>query len=121
MRDLVTWATAGSSAGTPEAGDDCRCHCEESAASNSSSDGKRHEVFALMRASELELEAADSSESTSATIASKEFQGEFTEYGVRLDSGVLIRVRRRAANGLSEGQRVKVRARNNSEVIVFLN
>ncbi|MCH8910908.1 MAG: TOBE domain-containing protein [Chloroflexi bacterium] len=72
-----------------------------------------------MRASELEIEAADAADSTSATVDSKEFQGEFTEYGIRLDSGVLIRVRRRAANGLAEGQRVKVRTRNNSEVIVF--
>jgi iron(III) transport system ATP-binding protein len=77
-------------------------------------------VLALMRASELEIEAVGGGESTGATIASKEFQGEFTEYSIRLASGVLIRVRRRAANGLAEGQQVKVRTRNNSEVIVFV-
>ncbi len=89
--------------------------------SGTTTDGKSQskKVLALMRASELEIEAADTADSTSATVDSKEFQGEFTEYSIRLDSGVLIRVRRRAANGLAEGQRVKVRTRNNSEVIVF--
>ena len=89
--------------------------------SGTTTDGKSQskKVLALMRASELEIEAADAADSTSATVDSKEFQGEFTEYSIRLDSGVLIRVRRRAANGLAEGQRVKVRTRNNSEVIVF--
>ena len=81
--------------------------------------GQSKRVLALMRASELEIEAAKAADSTSAIIASREFQGEFTEYTVRLASGVLIRVRRRAANGLAQGQRVKVRTRNNSEVIVF--
>ncbi|MCH7970689.1 MAG: ABC transporter ATP-binding protein [Chloroflexi bacterium] len=89
--------------------------------SGTTTDGKSQskKVLALMRASELEIEAADAADSTSATVDSKEFQGEFTEYSIRLDSGVLIRVRRRAANGLAEGERVKVRTRNNSEVIVF--
>ncbi len=85
--------------------------------SQGQSEGQR--VLALMRASELEIEAASSADSTSATVASKEFQGEFTEYGIQLDSGVLIRVRRRAANGIAEGQRVKIQPRKNSEIIVF--
>jgi hypothetical protein len=61
----------------------------------------------------------DAVDATSAIVASKEFQGEFTEYSVRLDSGVLIRVRRRAADDIADGQRVKVQARPGSEVIVF--
>ena len=81
--------------------------------------GQGKDVLALMRASELEIEAVDVADSTSATVASKEFQGEFTEYSVRLDSGVLIRVRRRAANDIADGQRVKIKARRGSEVIVF--
>ena len=88
-------------------------------AANSRDSSSSSKVLALMRASELEIEPAASTDSTTATIASREFQGEFTEYTVRLATGVLIRVRRRAANGLEEGQRVKVRTRNNSEVIVF--
>jgi ABC-type Fe3+/spermidine/putrescine transport system ATPase subunit len=81
--------------------------------------GQSKNALALMRASELEIEVVDAVDATSAIVASKEFQGEFTEYSVRLDSGVLIRVRRRAANDIADGQRVKVQARPGSEVIVF--
>lgn len=81
--------------------------------------GRGQKVLALLRASELEIEAVSSPEPGDSTVASKEFQGEFTEYSIRLGSGVLIRVRRRAANGIAEGQRVKVRTRNESQVIVF--
>lgn len=81
--------------------------------------GQSKNVLALMRASELEIEATDAADSTTATVESKEFQGEFTEYSIRLGSGVLIRVRRRAANGHAEGQRIRIQTRNNSKVIVF--
>jgi iron(III) transport system ATP-binding protein len=80
-------------------------------------DGRQ--VLALMRASELEIEPADEGEQRTATIEHREFEGEFSEYAIRLDSGTLIRVRRRAANGLKIGGRVRVLARNESKVIVF--
>jgi iron(III) transport system ATP-binding protein len=84
---------------------------------NSVSDGQQ--VLALMRASELEIELADEGELKTATVELREFEGEFSEYAVRLDSGTLIRVRRRAANGLDVGSRVRVRTRGDSKVIVF--
>ncbi|MDA1280013.1 MAG: ABC transporter ATP-binding protein [Chloroflexi bacterium] len=76
-------------------------------------------VVALMRASELEIELVADTERQSGTIHSKEYQGELTEYGVRLNSGVVIRVRRRSADGPGEGQTVVVHTRNDSEVIVY--
>lgn len=81
--------------------------------------GDGQNVLALMRASELEINPVGDAESSRAAIEFKEFEGEFSEYSIRLDSGVLFRVRRRAAKGLDEGQRVTVRTRNNSAVIVF--
>lgn len=84
---------------------------------NSISDGEQ--VLALMRASELEIEPTDEDEQRTATIELREFEGEFSEYSIRLDSGTLLRVRRRAANGLESGQRVKVSSRGESKVIVF--
>ena len=80
-------------------------------------DGRQ--VLALMRASELEIEPAQEDEQRTATIESREFEGEFSEYGIRLDSGTLLRVRRRAANGLEAGGRVRIQTRNGSKVIVF--
>jgi iron(III) transport system ATP-binding protein len=79
------------------------------------------QVLALMRASELEIEVADDSDSSRASIELREFEGEFSEYSIRLDSGVLLRVRRRAADGLAEGSRVVVQTRNSSRVIVYPN
>jgi len=72
-----------------------------------------------MRASELEIEAAREDEQRTATVEQREFEGEFSEYSIRLDSGTLIRVRRRAANGLGVGSRVRVQTRDESKVIVF--
>jgi iron(III) transport system ATP-binding protein len=80
-------------------------------------DGRQ--VLALMRASELEIEAAREDEQRTATVEQREFEGEFSEYSIRLDSGTLIRVRRRAANGLGVGSRVRVQTRDESKVIVF--
>ncbi len=80
-------------------------------------DGRQ--VLALMRASELEIEPARDGEQRTATIELREFEGEFSEYSVRLDSGTLIRVRRRAAGGIEVGSRVSVRTRGKSKVIVF--
>jgi len=80
-------------------------------------DGRQ--VLALMRASELEIEPAEEGEQRTATIELMEFEGEFSEYSIRLDSGTLLRVRRRAANGLEAGSRVKIQTRNGSKVIVF--
>lgn len=82
-------------------------------------DGQSQKVLALMRASELEINVARDADSTSAIIDLKEYQGEFAEYSIRLGSGVSIRIRRRAAGGLAEGQRVTVQTRNSTEVIVF--
>ena len=81
------------------------------------SDGQ--EVVALMRASELEISPAGDQESAVARVESMEYHGEFAEYGLRLDSGVLIRVRRRSAEGIGENEKVVVQTRNESEVIVY--
>jgi len=77
------------------------------------------QVLVLMRASELEINAAKGTEDRGGIIELREFEGEFSEYTIRLDSGALIRVRRRAAEGLSKGQRVVVQTRNNLPLIVF--
>ena len=79
------------------------------------------QVLVLMRASELEINAAKGTEDRGGIIELREFEGEFSEYTIRLDSGALIRVRRRAAEGLSKGQRVIVQTRNNLPLIVFPN
>ncbi len=86
-------------------------------ADNSISDGQQ--VLALMRASELEIDIAGEDDQRTATIELREFEGEFSEYSIRLDSGTLLRVRRRAANGLETGNRVVVSSRDQSKVIVF--
>ncbi|MCH2530708.1 MAG: TOBE domain-containing protein, partial [Dehalococcoidia bacterium] len=70
---------------------------------------------------ELEINAAKGTEDRGVIIELREFEGEFSEYKIRLDSGALIRVRRRAAEGLSKGQRVVVQTRNNLPLIVFPN
>ena len=82
------------------------------------SDGRQ--VLALMRASELEIEPAGEDEQWSATVELREFEGEFSEYSVRLDSGTLIRVRKRATDGIEVDSRISVRARGESKVIVFV-
>ena len=79
------------------------------------------QVLVLMRASELEINAAKGTEDRGGIIVLREFEGEFSEYTIRLDSGALIRVRRRAAEGLSKGQRVVIQTRNNLPLIVFPN
>ena len=79
------------------------------------------QVLVLMRASELEINAAKGTEDRGGIIELREFEGEFSEYTIRLDSGALIRVRRRTAEGLSKGQRVIVQTRNNLPLIVFPN
>ena len=78
-------------------------------------DGER--VQALMRASELEL--ADWDGGLEARIAYREFRGEFTEYGVSLPAGSVIRVRRRSRDVIEDGALVSVKARDGSKVIVF--
>ncbi len=84
---------------------------------NSVSDGQQ--VLALMRASELEIEPAEEGEQRTATVELREFEGEFNEYSIRLDSGTLLRVRRRATNGIKTGGRVRVKSRCDSKEIVF--
>jgi len=81
------------------------------------SDGRQ--VLALMRASELEIEPAGDETQRTATIELKEFEGEFSEYSVKLDSGTVIRVRKRVANGMEIGDRVRVLPRDDAAVIVF--
>lgn len=78
------------------------------------------EVLALMRASELELVSSHSaSEARDLKIAYREFRGEFTEFGVKLPSGGMIRVRRRSSENFAQGDSVAVQARDTSKVIVF--
>jgi iron(III) transport system ATP-binding protein len=81
------------------------------------SDGQQ--VLALMRASELEIGAAGDDEPRTANVELREFEGEFSEYSIRLDSGTLLRVRKRAADGIDVGSRVTVHTRGESKVIVF--
>jgi iron(III) transport system ATP-binding protein len=86
-------------------------------AENSISDGEQ--VLALMRASELEITLSGEDDQRTATIELREFEGEFSEYSIRLDSGTLLRVRRRASDGLQADNRVVVSSRDQSKVIVF--
>ena len=86
-------------------------------AENSISDGEQ--VLALMRASELEITLSGEDDQRTATIELREFEGEFSEYSIRLDSGTLLRVRRRADDGLEADNRVVVSSRDQSKVIVF--
>ena len=74
-------------------------------------------ALALMRASELEI--GEWSGGPEARVIYREFRGEFTEYGVTLPSGCVVRVRRRSRDGLAEGDKVAIRAREGSRVIVF--
>lgn len=74
-------------------------------------------VQALMRASELEIVPSDNG--VDARVVFREFRGEFTEYSVMLPSGVVIRVRRRSAGALEDGERVGIQERDGSDIIVF--
>ena len=84
-------------------------------ASNSLADGD--EVQALLRASELEIAASE--DGPGGRISYREFQGEFTEYGVRLPSGLLVRVRKRSAALFEEGDRVAISERQGHGIRVF--
>lgn len=75
-------------------------------------------VHALMRASEIEISAADTDMHT-ARVVFREFRGEFTEYGVQLASGVVVRVRRRSAGAFDEGDAVTLKERDGSTIIVY--
>jgi iron(III) transport system ATP-binding protein len=74
-------------------------------------------VQALMRAAELEM--VPSTDGIDARVAFREFRGDFTEYGVRLPSGQVVRVRRHPSGDFAPGDRVAIRARPGARVIVF--
>ena len=74
-------------------------------------------VQALMRASELKL--SPSTNGTDARVAFREFRGEFTEYGVRLPSGVMIRVRSRGNRPLEDGSQVAIEERSQTKITVY--
>ena len=84
---------------------------------NTASDGQQ--VLALMRASELEIEPARDDQYRTATVELREFEGEFSEYSIRLDSGTVLRVRRRASDDIEVGSRVRTKTRGDSKVIVY--
>ena len=77
------------------------------------------QALALMRASELEIVLAGEEDQRTSTVEMTEFEGEFTEYSIRLDSGTLLRVRRRAEDSVDVGSRVTVHTRGDAKVIVF--
>ena len=74
-------------------------------------------VRALLRASELEL--TEWREGPEARVAYREFRGEFTEYGIGLPSGAVVRVRRRSEDEVSEGELVALCGRPGSRVMVY--
>jgi iron(III) transport system ATP-binding protein len=74
-------------------------------------------VQALLRATDLELQPSETG--VDARVVYREFRGEFTEYGVRLPSGAVLRVRRRSGGGPPVGARVSVHVRPGSSVILF--
>lgn len=77
-------------------------------------------VLALMRASELELmPPVDGDGSSGLHVIYREFRGEFTEFGVATQSGLVVRVRRRSSETTHTGDAVCIRVRGNSKVIVF--
>ncbi|HCI85870.1 MAG TPA: ABC transporter ATP-binding protein, partial [Dehalococcoidia bacterium] len=84
---------------------------------NTASDGQQ--VLALMRASELEIEPARDDQYRTATVELREFEGEFSEYSIRLNSGTALRVRRRASDDIEVGSRVRTKTRGDSKVIVY--
>lgn len=75
-------------------------------------------VKALMRASELEISPV-ASDTQAVRVVFREFRGEFTEYGVQLPSGLVVRVRRRSAGALVEGDAVSMKEREGSTIIVY--
>ena len=77
-------------------------------------------VLALMRASELELhQSTGESDGPQLRVVYREFRGEFTEFGVRLPSGGIVRVRRMSAVAFDQGDNVRIVPRGGSRMIVF--
>ncbi|MSQ08412.1 MAG: ABC transporter ATP-binding protein [Dehalococcoidia bacterium] len=77
-------------------------------------------VQVLMRAADLELGLADpETAEAGAFVVYREFRGEFTQYGVRLPSGMTLRVQGRSVARLPDGARVTVRTRPGAKVLVF--
>ncbi len=74
-------------------------------------------VIAMLRPADLEITPSESE--SACTVVSREFRGEFTDYTVAIYSGGVIVVRRRSEEALQLGQRVAVRSRAGSRVIVF--
>ncbi len=74
-------------------------------------------VLALLRASELELKA--STDGPEARVTYREFRGEYTEYGVRIPSGLVVRVRKRSSELFNEGDRVAIKERPGHAIAVF--
>lgn len=74
-------------------------------------------VEAVLRAHDLELGPWENG--AERRIEYREYQGEFTQYGVRLPSGKTIRVRRRSVAPLEVGVRVIVTAPFDRPVLVY--
>lgn len=74
-------------------------------------------VLALMRTSDLELTPPEGGPEL--TVIYKEFRGEFTEFGVSMPSGRMVRVRLRSSEAFRKGDIVGIRTRGNGRLIVF--
>jgi iron(III) transport system ATP-binding protein len=78
-------------------------------------DGQR--VQAVFRAHELEF--GPFAEGPDMRVAYREYRGEFTQYGIRLPSGSIVRVRRRSLAPVEVGTRVTITAPFDRPVLVF--
>jgi iron(III) transport system ATP-binding protein len=78
-------------------------------------DGQR--VQAVFRAHELEF--GPFAEGPDMRVSYREYRGEFTQYGIRLPSGAVVRVRRRSLAPVEVGTRVTITAPFDRPVLVY--
>ncbi|MBI4219137.1 MAG: ABC transporter ATP-binding protein [Chloroflexi bacterium] len=74
-------------------------------------------VQAVLRAHELEFGPITGGPDM--RVAYREFRGEFTQYGIRLPSGMVVRVRRRSLAPVEVGTRVTITAPFDRPVLVY--
>jgi iron(III) transport system ATP-binding protein len=79
--------------------------------------GEGDRVQAVLRAHELEF--GPISDGPDMRVAYREFRGEFTQYGIRLTSGTVVRVRRRSLAPVEVGTRVTITAPFDRPVLVY--
>jgi iron(III) transport system ATP-binding protein len=79
--------------------------------------GDGDDVQVVLRAHELEF--GPISDGPDMRVAYREFRGEFTQYGILLPSGAIVRVRRRSLAPVEVGTRVTITAPFDRPVLVY--